>query len=138
MERGLRVRYLYHDNDILELEVSACNGQFAGSTALYVGRGELSRSADALQHFPNSRSDERDMTWGAFGSESAGGALRLLFRCIDSAMHVQVSVQIEDPEGIQSAFFIADTEPAAIDHFIPQLRQVEEELKGSAVLTLSL
>ena len=103
MEHGLRVRYLYHDSDILEVEISAFNGQFAGSTALYIGREELSLSADALRQFPNSRSDERDVTWGAFGPESAGGAMRLHFRCINSAMHVQMSAQIEDSEGVQSA-----------------------------------
>jgi hypothetical protein len=137
MERGLRVRYLYHDYDILEIEVSTFNGRFAGSTALYVGRDELSRSSDALRQFPNSRSDECDITWGAFGPESAGGALRIQLRCIDSALHVQVSVQIEDAEGMQSAVVIADVEPAAIDNFIPALRQIEEVLNGDAVLAFS-
>lgn len=137
MEHGLRVRYLYHDNDILEVEVITSNGRFAGATALYIGRDELSLSADVLQHFPNSRSDERDVTWGAFGSESAGGALRLQFQCIDSALHVQISAQIEDAEGMQSALVIADVEPAAIDSFIPQLRRIQEELCGDAILAFS-
>jgi hypothetical protein len=137
MEHGLRVRHLYHDNDILEVEVSAFNGRFAGSTALYIGRDELSLSADALQYFPSSQSDERNVTLGAFGLESAGGALRLRFRCIDSALHVQVSIQIEDSEGKQSAVVIADVEPAAIDSFIPELQRIQEELSGDAILAFS-
>jgi hypothetical protein len=137
MEHGLRVRYLYHDDDILEVEVSAFNGRFAGSTALYIGRDELSLSANALRSFPNSRSDERDLTWGAFGPESAGGALRLHFRCVDSALHVQVSAQIEDSEGTQSAVMLAVVEPAAIDSFIPELRRIERELGGDAILAFS-
>ena len=137
MERGLRVRYLYHDNDILEVEVSAFNGRFAGAAPLYVGRDELSRSADAIRGFPASRSDEREFTWGAFGPESAGGAARLHIRCIDSALHVQVSIQIEDADGMESALLMAGLEPAAIDNFVPQLRQIEEELNGEAILEFS-
>ncbi len=134
MERGLKVQYRYHDNDILEVEVSASNGRFAGATALYVNRDELGRIADVTRGFPNSRSDERELTWGAFGSQFAGGAARLHVRCIDSAMHVQVSIQIEDAVGMQSAVVIANLEPAAIDHFIPQLRRIEEKLGGEAAL----
>jgi hypothetical protein len=134
MKHSLRVQYLYHDNDILEIEVSASNGRFAGATALYINRDELSQSADVMRGFPNSRADKRELIWGAFGSESAGGAAQLQIRCIDSALHVQISIQIEDADGMQSAVVIAGLEPAAIDNFIPQLRQIEEKFSGEAVL----
>ena len=137
MEHGRRVQYLYHDNDILEFKVSAFNGQFAGAAALYVGRDELSRSADGIRGFPKSRSDEREFTWGAFGPKFAGGAARFQIRCIDSALHVQASIRIEDANGLQSAVVIAALEPAAIDNFIPQLRQLEEELGGEVTLEFS-
>lgn len=59
------------------------------------------------------------------------------FRCIDSALHAQISVQIEDAEGMQSAFVIASVELAAIDNFLPKLRQIQEELSGEAMLDFS-
>ena len=40
MDRGLTVEYLYQDADIAEVRVSASNGDFAGSAAVYVGRHE--------------------------------------------------------------------------------------------------
>lgn len=137
MKRGLRVQYLYHDNDILEVEVSAFNGRFAGVTALYVSRDELSQGALAMQGFPNAQSDERELTWGSFGSESAGGAVRLQIRCIDSALHVRASIQIGNSDGTESAIVIAGLEPAAIDSFLPQLQQIEQRLSGEATLEFS-
>jgi hypothetical protein len=137
MERGLNIKYLYHDDDILEIQVSAFDGQFAGVTALYVARDELRQSADSMQGFPTSRADEREVTWGAFGPEIAGGAARLKINCIDSALHVRVSIQIEDADAMQSAVVIAVLEPAAIDNFIPQLRRIDEELGGEATLEFS-
>ena len=55
-----------------------------------------------------------------------------------AAEWVQVSIQIEDADGMQSALVIAGLEPAAIDNFVPQLRKIEEELGGEATLEFLL
>ncbi|MES2219732.1 MAG: hypothetical protein V4587_02055 [Acidobacteriota bacterium] len=128
MDRGLTVEYLYHDADIVEVQVSASNGHFAGSAAVYVGRHERSESADVLTGFPTSRSDVRELVWGAFGATYAGGAARLLFECVDGAHHTRISIQIEDADARQSASFIAVVEPAGIDNFVPQLKCIEQQL----------
>lgn len=65
MDRGFTVEYLYHDADIVELRVSAANGVFAGSAAVYVARGELRESADLVKDFPAGRLDKRELAWGA-------------------------------------------------------------------------
>ena len=137
MERGLIVEYLYHDDDIVELRVSAANEVFAGSAAVYVARGELRQSAEFIRDFPTGRSDKREVVWGAFGTEFAGGATRLLFDCIDGAMHSRISVQIEDADALQSALVRAVVEPAAVDTFLPQLLKIDEELGGRATLAFA-
>lgn len=41
MSRCVRVAYRYHDADVVDLNVSACNGSFGGSIDLWVAQGEL-------------------------------------------------------------------------------------------------
>ena len=138
MDRCLRIKYLYHDQDILELEASVWNGRFGGTTQLYVGRGELAEVARSLERFPKARSDEREVTLGSFGAESAGGALQLRFACTDWALHAQLTVLIESAGSAfgfdESARVVSGIEPAAIDEFIPKLRQIETDLTGEACL----
>jgi hypothetical protein len=38
MKAGLKVSYLWHDNDVLELRVIAENADFRGTAAVYVGQ----------------------------------------------------------------------------------------------------
>jgi hypothetical protein len=81
MDRCVRLAYWYHDVDVGELRVSAWNGSFGGSTCVYVGQGDLADAATLLAGFPVSLEDKREVTFGAFGSDSAGGG-------IDSAIRV--------------------------------------------------
>ena len=41
MNRCVRVAYRYHDADVVNLNVSAWNGSFGGSTDLWFAQGEL-------------------------------------------------------------------------------------------------
>ena len=53
MDRCVRVAYRYHDADVVQLNVSAWNGIFGGSTNLWVAQGELGERAEFLFHSPD-------------------------------------------------------------------------------------
>jgi hypothetical protein len=127
MERAVRLSYCYHDIDVVELDASAWNGSFGGSTRLWVAQGKLSEIADSLVGFPANSCDTRGVTLGAFGPEFAGGAMYLGFSCIDSAGHCKVEINVEadfnrEPttERAELAGFF---EPAALDRFVDELRE---------------
>jgi hypothetical protein len=142
MDRCLRLTYRYHYVDVVELRVSAWNGSFGGSTCLYVGQSDLADAATLLLGFPNAVDDKREVTFGAFGPKLAGGAMELQFSCADGAGHARLDVTIEaDYEGrdsrterveLTSAF-----EPAALDQFVGQMRELDASLTGSAVLAFA-
>lgn len=95
MDRCVRLSYCYHDTDVVELMVSGWNGSFGGATCLYVAQGELADAATLLAGFPVNVEDKREVTFGAFGPKSAGGAMTLRFSCINGVGHCQLHVTIE-------------------------------------------
>ena len=76
-QRSLRMRYRYHDGDIVEITVSVWNGTFGGAANVYVEHEALSNAAGIIAGFPTSNNDHREVVLGAFGSEWAGGAVAL-------------------------------------------------------------
>lgn len=139
MDECVCLAYRYHDSDLVELVVTAWNGEFGGSTRLYVGHGELEEAADRLLGFPENIEDEREITFGNFGEEVGAGAMELKFSCIDLAGHCHLLLKIEaDPIAqklpLQRVELIGGVEPAAIDTFVEQMRTLNSMLTGSAVL----
>lgn len=133
--------YFYHDDDIVELRVSAWNGSFGGATCLYVGQGDLADTATLLAGFPVGLEDQREAMFGAFGPKFAGGAMKLKFACIDGAGHCQLHVTIEADYDrgellAQRVEMLCAFEPAALDQFLEQMRELNSSLKGSAVLAI--
>lgn len=142
MERCVRLSYRYHDVDLVELTATAWNGQFGGSTRLSTNHGELADAADVLIGFPASVKDTREVTFGAFGSESGGGAMAVNLTCTDRAGHCRLRLQIEsDPvlrePPLERVELIAAFEPSALDRFVEQMRALDSSLSGSAVLQLA-
>jgi hypothetical protein len=140
MTSGLHLKYLYHDNDIIEVQVFVGNGRFCGTANVYVGIGQLSEAASLLQGFPQQSSDRREVIFGAFGRNYAGGGVRLRFYCKDSAGHAVVEATIEadhiGEEPAESAVVLANIEPASLDLFVPQLRLLEANFSGTASLRI--
>jgi hypothetical protein len=95
MNAGLRVSYLWHDSDVLEIRVIAENADFRGTAAVYVGTGDLREAATTLLGFPKNPLDKREITFGAFGKHFAGGAVNLRFHCRDLAGHATCTAMIE-------------------------------------------
>lgn len=125
----------------MELKVSAWNGTFAGSTRLYIGQGELGNMSALLAGFPVGLEDRRELTFGAFGPKNAGGAMNLKFTCIDGAGHCQLHLVIEADYDRQDSLterveMLCAFEPAALDQFVQQMRELNSSQTGSAVLVL--
>jgi hypothetical protein len=102
--------------------------------------GELPNVAESLRGFPKDSSDTREVTLGAFGWKSAGGAVRLRFHCTDLAGHTTVEITIEADyarsEVTETATVIAEFEPAALDDFVRELPELEYRLSGGATLSI--
>lgn len=135
---GFRLEVIYADVDIIEIRVSAWNGSFGGATDLYVAVDGLSKIATKLGGFPKNPADVREFTLGAFEREFAGGAVSMKFYCIDQAGHAYVESRIEsDTESAkvwQVATLVMPVEAAAVDRFVEDLRQLEKEKSGVALL----
>jgi hypothetical protein len=138
MNAGLKVTYLYHDGDIIEVRIIAENALFRGSVDVYVGTDGLLEAAAVLEGFPKDRSDTREVAFGAAGPKFAGGSVGLEFYCKDGAGHTAFRAEIEEEyrgqERAQCATVFVDFEPASLDRFLVELRHVEKEHRGTAVL----
>jgi hypothetical protein len=136
MNVGLKVAYLWHDIDALELRVTAENTEFRGTADLYVGTDALLEAATTLAGFPKNHLDQREVVFGAAGKKFAGGAVRLEFYCKDMAGHAAFRATIEgdyrDQEVAENATVCVDFDPAALDEFLVELKKVETEHRGSA------
>jgi hypothetical protein len=137
-EVGFRLEVIYADADLNEIRVSAWNGAFGGATDIYIQIDGLVEVAAKLAGFPRDPSDVREFILGAFGHEFAGGAVSMKFYCIDQAGHAFVESRIEsgaESAGVwQAATLVMPVEAAAIDRFVEDLRRVEKEKSGVAVL----
>jgi len=140
MRTGLKVTYLWHDNDVIEVRVTVENARFRGTADTYVGTDGLFEAAATLAGFPANGGDKREVTFGAEGKGFAGGAVRLQFYRSDLAGHAQFRAKIEGDYGNQevaeSATICVDFEPAALDGFLAELQQVEKKHHGSASLLI--
>jgi hypothetical protein len=144
---GLEIKCRWRDSDVIQLFVSASNRTFTGGASPYVGIGDIAGRATILNGFPKNSTDVRELEFGASGAEFAGGYVRLRFSCRDKAAHAIVEIQIESKnearpdaqwnDACQTATFFAAIEPSAIDDFVKELRQLEEEDNGSAWLRFS-
>jgi len=117
------------------------DGRFGGATCLYVGQGDLAETATLLAGFPVGLDDRREAMFGAFGPKFAGGAMSLKFWCVDGAGHGQLHVTVEadydrGDSVAQRVEMVCAFEPAALDQFLRQMRELNSSLTGSAVLAL--
>ena len=62
MEVGIKFELIWHDNDVLNLRVSAWNGSFGGIAEIYEAIGDLETAASNLHGFPKNPSDKREVT----------------------------------------------------------------------------
>jgi hypothetical protein len=138
MEVGIEFQLDWHDNDVLNLRVSAWNGDFGGVAEIYQGVGDLHVAASNLRGFPNNPSDRREIVFGNFDRKCAAGGVRMRFHCVDGAGHayVEASVDSNYQRGgtIQTVLLAMPVEAAAVDTFVCELERLESERSGTALL----
>jgi hypothetical protein len=141
MEIGFRFEVRWSDADVFDIRISAWNGAFGGSAAVYVPIGGLAEAATKVEGFPRHPLDKRELRFGAFGPEWAGGAVSMVFYCKDAAGHALVEARIESEHRgtpkAQSALFFAPVEATAVDALVADLRRLEADRRGTAVLRTS-
>jgi hypothetical protein len=135
---GIQFEVIYADNDLMQIRVSAWNGAFGGAADVYAGIGQIEEFAGKLKGFPNGFSDTREVILGAFGPQSAGGAVNMLFYCADRACHAYVDSKIESgPDSTGKVQFVTcslPVEAAAVDSFVEELFRLGVDRAGQAYL----
>jgi hypothetical protein len=138
---GLSLEVLELD-EVLRLRVVVADGAFAGCTEVLENQDVLHELAVAIRGFPASASDRREITLGAFGPQSAGGAVRLVLLAQGLAARAVLEAEVEEEPtagGVpRTAHVRLRLEAAAIDEFVADLLGVAQALgsgtNGSAWL----
>jgi hypothetical protein len=137
-EVGFRMEVIYADVDLIELSVSGWNGAFGDSTALYLSISGLEKLRRKLQDFLKTASDVRDLVLGSFERKFAGGGVSLRFYCQDRAGHAYGESRIEsgaESAGVMQVVTLSmPVEAAAVDRFAEELRRLEKDKSGVAIL----
>jgi hypothetical protein len=140
-DTGFQFQIIWSDDDVFEVRAAAWNGQFGGTADVYVPIGGLAEIAAKIEGFPRDPSDVREIQFGAFGPERAGGAVSMRFYCKDGAGHALVEARIESDcnrtRKAQSTHLFAAVEASAVDAFAAELRRLETDLSGIALLRAS-
>jgi hypothetical protein len=133
MDKGIKLRLLWTDTDILKITFSVWNGEFGGFTEMYLSHGELIEAGSLLEGFPQSPKDERKLKLGDFRPDGFGGAaLRLYIKDLVGHPYVEVSLHTEDHE--QTVTLHAPFELAALDNFASEMKKIEDEMDSTAFL----
>lgn len=141
MDTGFRFEVTWNDDDVFQVRLTAWNGAFGGWAGVYVPIGGLTAAAAKLEGFPRQPSDTRELELGAFGPEWAGGAASIHFTCKDAAGHASIEAKIESDyvgrDTAQAVILFASVEAAAVDTFVTELRRLEDDRHGVALLRVS-
>ncbi len=141
---GVELTCNWNDSDVLEMQVRATNGVFAGLARPYIAQKDLSTAAQILEGYPRNFQDCREVTFGDGRERFAGGFISLKFFCRDAAGHCAVEVQITSKNETraeprwnrlpQSVLFIAAVDASAIADFAHQLTNMCDTKSGAAWL----
>jgi hypothetical protein len=131
----LNLAVVWEDPDMIELEIRASNGDFAGATRVYTTDRELRSLSAAVLNFPRTNSDH--YRFDAKGSDSRAV---VEFHCQNGAGHVAIRVELtaEIPPVTALtrdtvAFEIVSGSPS-LASFAAQVAQLASEHAGSAEL----
>lgn len=142
MMNGIQLDVIWLDYDMIEVMVTCSNGYFSGTAEIYLGHDDLTKLADALSGFPSDLADTRTVEIGTFNPDHADGGLRLRLSCTDSSGHAVAEVKLRGCgcRGLGEAGSVAlciKVEPAGIDSFVLQLRQIDATIGVSAFLPMA-
>lgn len=133
----VELRIIGLDADYSLLAISVADGQFAGATEVYGADFAANELATALEGFPRSPTDIREVILGSRDERVADGWIRFTCRCVDRAGHPVLEIELCDKYAAfglrpRSAHVHLRVEAPAIDEFVRVLRTWPAQL-GSAV-----
>ena len=134
----LKLRIIWKDDDMFELEVTASNGRFLGTTEVYDQSKPLYDFANSLLGFPRT-SDS--VLLHETGEKDSYAYFAMRFYTIDNVGHLGVQVTLESnvptkyrTEEKDKMTLEIQTEPSLLDNFIKSLLTLARDEKGEAIL----
>ena len=139
MMKGIHVRKIWFDDDVVELRVTVNDGRSLFSTDVYVGHEQLAEDVSGLNVFKTHvYGGLFNLRWGEFGPEYAGGAIharlhfpkpgRLFITCKMQSEFEEFTVNKVASE----ATLLLRTEPALLDRFIGELGALSSGMSEEA------
>lgn len=151
----LSFEVIYRDDDLIQVEVKASNGRYAGVTVFYTGALEFIEIGEELQGFPKGIGQVIEKAFGYTRQEliefqeknhieNIGFYIppyvNLKFKCIDKSGHTAVDIILveenwtEREEAKGKVSFEMLFEPASLDIFSVELSTLGKNKKGKATL----
>lgn len=138
MKSFLKLEVVWKDDDMFELEITASDGQFSGTTEVYDGNGHLRKFADSLVGFPTT-SDS--ILFYEAGEKDSYSYFSMKFYTIDNVGHCGVQVTLESnvateyrtEEKAKLTLEIL-TDPGLLHSFIKSLLTLATKEEGQATL----
>ena len=141
MKPEISIQKIWNDEDLIEFEITVCNGHSIFSNKAYAAIDELGNLVKSLEVFRNHRyGGLRDVVFGSFGREYANGAFsaRLHFPK-PSTLYISTYQQSEyfefkgQREASECKMYLS-TEPVLLDNFIQELKSLDSGMNKVAKL----
>ena len=135
----LTLRLTYEDEHLVQLEARLAAGDWTGMSAAYTTLEDLVGAADRLQTFARHLDGEASIVAGA---DNGTGMITVRFHTLDRARHLACAIALaaptasNRPEDSTRLQIDLTTEPAALDRFIGELRDLAGRKKNEASLEL--
>jgi hypothetical protein len=135
--RFLKLKIIWKDDDMFELEISANNGRYSGTTEVYEQKEPLLNFANRLDSFPN----KQKVLVHSIGEKDGYSFFEMKFYQLDPTGKVGVLIALEEnvsttyrPEEKHKLTMELLVEPNAIDQFQKELVSLAKNEEGSAEL----
>jgi hypothetical protein len=132
---------IWADDDMVELEIEVFNGKSRFVNTAYVGHLDLADAISGLEAFKSqSYGGIYDLRFGGFGCEYANGAFhaRLHFfkpgKLYITSEQETAFIEFGKKTVASHATLYLSSEPALLDRFIVELRQLAQDVEGEALL----
>ena len=141
MKPGIHFKKIWFDSDVVELRIESFDGDSFFTTKVFVGHQDFDALIDGLNTFKDQvYGGIFDMKLGRLGPEYANGAFdaRLHFQN-RGKIHITIKSQSDHKEfGIKNvaseATLYLISEPALLDNFIGELRNLQATVTDEAAL----
>ena len=131
LSAGLLLTVIWHDVDVIELNIRAHNDSFSAVVTIYSTCDLLTRAAETLSSAQPTVGDVQLFTLATTDEKEASFELRVL----DSVGHFALICRLgEDGEYRQNATIVIRVTPSAIDQFVDELYTIAKGASKAAAL----